>query len=109
MSHEAQQVLGALSMDEPFDVISMDAWHPASTKTNANATTTRNQKAILTCLDNLTGFANLAFASQVSSDMIARLAFSHFFGLDAKAADHDTTNFLKELWTDIQASAESCS
>jgi hypothetical protein len=30
-------------------------------------------------LDNLTGFANLAFSSQVTSEMIARLAFSHFF------------------------------
>ena len=76
-SHEAQQIIGALSMDEPFDVISMDIWYPGSTKTNT--TTTKNQTAILTCLDNLTGFANLAFSSQVSSEMIARLAFSHFF------------------------------
>jgi hypothetical protein len=34
---------------------------------------------ILTSLDNLTGFANIAFYSEVSSEMVARLAFSHFF------------------------------
>ncbi len=76
-SHQSQQIIGALSMDEPFDVISMDIWYPGTTQTNT--TTTTNQKAILTSLDNLTGFANLAFSSQVTSEMIARLAFSHFF------------------------------
>ena len=76
-SHQAQQIIGALSMDEPFDIISMDIWYPGSTKTNT--TTTQNQKTILTCLNNLTGFANLAFSSQGSSEMIARLAFSLFF------------------------------
>ena len=64
-------------MDKAFDMISMDIWYPGSTKTNM--TMTKNQKAILTCLDNLTGFANLAFSSKVSLEMIARLAFSHFF------------------------------
>ena len=76
-SHQAQQILGALSMDEPFDIISMDVWHPGTTF--KNTTTTRNQKGILTCLCNLTGFASLAFVPQLNSDMMARLAFSHFF------------------------------
>jgi hypothetical protein len=75
-SHQAQQIIGASSMDEPFNLTSMDTWHPGTTKTNT--TTTKNQKAILTCLDDLTGFANLAFSSRASSEMIARLAFSHF-------------------------------
>ena len=75
-SHQAQQIIGALSMDGPSDIISMDIWYPGATKTN---TTTKNQKAILTCLDNLTGYANLAFSSQVRSEMIARLEFSHLF------------------------------
>ena len=64
-------------MDEPFDVISMDMWHPGTTL--HNAATTKNQKATLTSLCNLAGFASLAFASQIDSDMMARLAFSHFF------------------------------
>ena len=76
-SHQAQQILGALTMDEPFDIISMDVWHPGSTL--KNTATTRNQKGILTCLCNLTGFASLAFVPQLNSDMMARLAFSHFF------------------------------
>jgi hypothetical protein len=66
-------------MDEPFDVISMDIWYPGSMKTTT--TTTKNQKAFLTSTssDNLTGFATIAFCSQVSSEMIASLAFAHFF------------------------------
>jgi hypothetical protein len=55
----------------------MDVWYPGTTKTNTD--TTKNQKAALTCLCNLTGVASLAFASQVDSDMMARLAFSHSF------------------------------
>jgi hypothetical protein len=42
-------------------------------------TTTHNQKAALTCLYNLTGFASLAFIPQINSETMARLAFSHFF------------------------------
>jgi hypothetical protein len=76
-SHQAQQILGALSMDEPFDIISMDMW--CRGKTQTNTTTMKNQKAALTSLCNLTGFASLAFAPQVDSDAMARLAFSHFF------------------------------
>jgi hypothetical protein len=60
-----------------MDVISMDFWHPDTTKTNT--TTTKNQKEILTSLDNLTGFTNLAFTSQVTVEMMACLAFLHFF------------------------------
>jgi hypothetical protein len=50
-------------MDKPFDVIRMDVWCPGTTKTNE--TTMKNQKAAtLASLDNLTGFANLAFSSK---------------------------------------------
>jgi hypothetical protein len=77
-SHQAQQILGALSMDkQPFDVIGMDVWHPGMTK--KNTATTRNQKVTLTCLCNLTGFASVAFIPQIDSDTMARLAFSHFY------------------------------
>jgi hypothetical protein len=37
------------------------------------------QKAILTSLCNMTGFASMAFATEINSDMVARLAFSHCF------------------------------
>jgi hypothetical protein len=65
-------------MDEPFDVMSMDMWHPGTTLTTT--TTTRNQKAILTMsLCNLTGFVGLAFVLSICSCTMTRLAFSHFF------------------------------
>jgi hypothetical protein len=62
-SHQSQQIAGVLLMDKPFDVIRMDVWCPGTTKTNE--TTMKNQKAAtLASLDNLTGFANLAFSSK---------------------------------------------
>jgi hypothetical protein len=76
-SHQAQQVLGVLSIDEPFDIISMDVWH-LGTRTKLTTMTTHNQKAALTCLDKLTGFASLVFVPQINSATMARLAFSHF-------------------------------
>jgi hypothetical protein len=76
-SHEAQQIIGALSTDEPFDIISMDIWHPGKTKTDSKYHNV--QKATLTCLCNTTGFASTAFVNQIDSDQITRLAFSHFF------------------------------
>jgi hypothetical protein len=63
-SRQAQHVIGALSMDEPFDVISMDVWHPGSTKNTV--TTMKNQRAVLTSLWNLTGFASLVFIPPIS-------------------------------------------
>jgi hypothetical protein len=36
MSRQAQWAIRALLMDEPFDVTSMDIWHPGSTKTTTN-------------------------------------------------------------------------
>jgi hypothetical protein len=76
-SHQGQQILGALSMDEPFDVINMDVWCPGTTLTTTM--TTRNQKAILTSLCHLTGFASLAFVLLMTLDAMAGFAFSHFF------------------------------
>jgi hypothetical protein len=64
-------------MDKPFDIMSMDVWHPGKMQTSA--TTMKNQKATLTSLCNLTGFASVAFAPQIDSDMMAQLAFSCFF------------------------------
>ena len=74
--HQTQQILGAPSMDEPFDVISMDVWYPGTTKTNTP--TTKNQKETLTCSGNRTGFASLAFASQIDSDYGATGFFTLF-------------------------------
>jgi hypothetical protein len=76
-SHWAQQIIGALSTDKPFNIISMDIWHPGMMTSMSKGN--RFQKAILTCLCNMTGFASLAFVSHIDSNMMARSAFSHFF------------------------------
>jgi hypothetical protein len=75
-SHQAQQILGALSTDEAFDIICIDVWHPG--KTNQKSDTF--QRATLTSLVcNLTGFASLAFLARIDSELVTRIAFSHFF------------------------------
>jgi hypothetical protein len=78
--HENQQILSGLLVDEPFDIISIDVWHPGKTTMDTKKLgTERNQKAILTSTCNLTGFASLAFISVLESEVAARLVFSHFF------------------------------
>jgi hypothetical protein len=75
-SHHAQQILKALSTDEPFNIISMDLWHPGKMERKPE---NKYQKAILTSLCNMTGFASMVFVSEINSDLVARLAFSHCF------------------------------
>jgi hypothetical protein len=78
--HENQQILTGHSVDEPFDIISVDVWHPGKTTTDTKRFgTERNQKAILTSTCNLTGFASMAFISVLEAEIAARLVFSHFF------------------------------
>jgi hypothetical protein len=77
-SYWAQQIIGTLSTDEPFNIISMGAWHPRMTNPTASKGG-KFQKAILTCLRNMTGFASLAFVSQINLNMMSLLAFLHFF------------------------------
>jgi hypothetical protein len=74
-SHQAQQILGALSTNEPFDIICVDVWHPGKT----HQKTDTFQRAVLTCLCNLTGFVSLAFLTRIDSELVTRIAFSHFF------------------------------
>jgi hypothetical protein len=78
--HENQPILAGHQVDEPFDIISIDVWHPGKTTTDTKRfSTERQQKAILTSTCNLTGFASLAFISQLEAEIAARLIFSHFF------------------------------
>jgi hypothetical protein len=74
-SHQDQQILGALSTDEPFDILCMDVWHPGKT----HQKTDTFQRAVLTCLCNLTGFVSLAFLTRIDSELVTHIAFSHFF------------------------------
>jgi hypothetical protein len=82
--HENQQILaGQHHVDEPFDIISIDVWHPGKTTTDTQRLgSNRQQKAILASTCNLTGFASLAFISNLEAEMAARLVFSHFFILN---------------------------
>jgi hypothetical protein len=67
-------------VDEPFNIISIDVWHPGKTTTDTKRFgTERQQKAILTSTCNLTGFTSLAFISQLEAEIAERLVFSHFF------------------------------
>jgi hypothetical protein len=78
--HENQQILAGHHVDEPFDIISIDVWHPGKTTTDTKRLgTERQQKAILTSTCNLTGFASLAFMAKREAEIAARLVFSHFF------------------------------
>jgi hypothetical protein len=54
----------------------MDIWYPGKTINSQHKT---GQKAVLTCLCNTTGFASTAFISDITSDLVTRLAFAHFF------------------------------
>jgi hypothetical protein len=82
-SHNAQQILGALMIDEPFDVITINVWYPGKTDGRPPPTRSKEdrfQKAILlTCLCTMTGFASLAFLSLINSETTSRMLFSHFF------------------------------
>jgi hypothetical protein len=78
MSHNEQKILKALSTDKPFDIISMDLWHPGKTEKNFE---NKYQEAILTSLCNMTGFTSMTFVSDINSDLVTRLAFSHFSSL----------------------------
>jgi hypothetical protein len=78
--HENQRILSGHSVDEPFDIISIDAWHPGKTTSDTKKLDVeRHQKAILTSTCNLPGFASLAFISHLEAEVAAQLVFSHFF------------------------------
>jgi hypothetical protein len=78
--HENQEILTGHSVDEPFDIISIDVWHPRKTTTdNKRLGMERHQKVIITSTCNLTGFKSLAFISHLEAEVAARLVFSHFF------------------------------
>jgi hypothetical protein len=71
--HENQQILEGHNVDEPFDIISIDVWHPGKTTTDTKKLSgDRYQKAILTSTCNLTGFASLAFISTLEAEVVKK-------------------------------------
>jgi hypothetical protein len=80
-SHTSQQILTAISTHKPFDIISMDVWHPGITQGNSTSKIvdrTWLNKATLTCLCNTTGFTSTAFIPQVDAEAVTQAAFSNF-------------------------------
>jgi hypothetical protein len=72
--HDAQQVIGALNADKPFDIINMDIWHLGQTHTDSKYTNI--QKASLTTkVCNTTRFAFTAFM------LIVNLGLDHQTGI----------------------------
>ena len=58
----------------------MDVWHPGKTTKDSKRLSTgeKTQKAILTSLCNLTGFASIAFISNTDSETATQAAFENF-------------------------------
>ena len=74
-SHEAQQQLQTFEADEPFDVITLDVWHPGRAATVKKG----NGSHAVTCIDAMTGFATAAFVEALDSETMTRVAFTAFF------------------------------
>ena len=72
-SHQAQQVLEALSCDGPFDVVSLDVWTPG------NVVNKHGDTKIATCCDTLTGFASADVLQATTSEELSMRAFAAFF------------------------------
>ena len=79
VSHQAQHILGSLSMDEePFDIILIDIWIPGLTiaKGLYVADKSNVRQAVLTSLCNLTGFASVGFLDSLEGEMVTRVLMS---------------------------------
>ena len=74
-SHEAQQQMTAFQADEPFDVITLDVWHPG----RAASVRKGNSSHVVTCIDTMTGFAAATFVNALDSETMTRAAFTAFF------------------------------
>ena len=74
-SHEAQQQLQTFQADEPFDVITLDVWHPGKAATVKKGSGTH----VVTCIDAMTGFAAATFVDALDSETMTRAAFTAFF------------------------------
>ena len=82
--HINQKIYQTTSVGEPFEICGMDIWFPGKSKAvmrNASPVLkkTLSNKAVITYLCNTTGFATVAFISNVDSQNMARIAFSQFF------------------------------
>jgi Integrase zinc binding domain len=78
-SHQAQQILGFLLMDdEPFDIIAIDIWIPGATKAKGAFIEDKAMigQAALTSLCNLTGFATVGFLDTLEGRKVTKVLMS---------------------------------
>ena len=75
VSHRAQQILGSLALDEPFDIIAIDIWIPGVTitKNSVIEDKTSIRSGTLTSLCNMTAFASVAHLDSLEGDVIAKV------------------------------------
>lgn len=74
-SHEAQQQLQTFQADQPFDVITMNVWHPGKAANTRKGARTH----VVTCIDAMTAFAAATFVEAIDSETMTRAAFTAFF------------------------------
>ena len=78
VSHRAQQILGSLSTDEPFDIIAIDIWIPGTTKPKSSYVEDRSnvRQAMLTSLCNLTAFATVGYLNSLEGEVVTQVLMS---------------------------------
>ena len=104
VSHQAQQILGSLSTDEPFDIIAVDMWIPGVTLSKGSYVPDRSnvRNATLTSLCNLTAFATVAHLASMEGDVIAQVLMSQIVmpnGLPKLILLDDDSLFKHDLMT----------
>jgi hypothetical protein len=80
-AHGGQKMWNAISTSEPFDIISMDIWHPGITYNKEQKDIDINELdgALLTSVCNTTAFATIADLRKINSEETARVAFQQIF------------------------------
>jgi hypothetical protein len=78
VSHQAQQILGSLTTDEPFDIIAMDIWIPGVTDVKGAYIQDRSniRQGTLTSLCNMTAFASVGYLENLEGNIISAVMMS---------------------------------
>ena len=107
VSHQSQQILGHLSVDEPFDIIAIYIWIPGGTLSKGSYVPDKSnvRQAMLTSLCNLTAFATVGFLSNLEGKVVAQVLMLQIImpnGLPKLVLLDDDSLFKKDLrrWLD---------
>ncbi len=102
VSHQAQQILGSLTTDEPFDIISIDIWIPGVTLSKGSYVPDKSnvRQAALTSLCNLTAFSTVGYLNSLEADQITTVLLSSIImpnGLPKLVLLDDDSLFKRDL------------